>query len=285
LPIRAALLLGFITPAMAGPPYLSDDPEPTDYRHFEIYTFSNGTATRDGTTGEGGIDFNYGGAPNLQLTATLPAAYGFPVAGATMGGLGNVELAAKYRFLTQDSVGLDVGVFPRVFLPSASSNIGEQHASLLLPIWMQKDWGQWSAFGGGGCEINQGGGSQNFCLMGMVVTGRLPPHCKSDWRFSTRPPTCAAAKPRHPSAPACATTSMSTFSLGLSGTRYSEHRRNRSVQLVYVRSLHVLTGFFTRQLLLGRARGHIRLGRVRLGPPWPTLVRVADKRRTPLHVR
>jgi hypothetical protein len=173
LPIGAALLLGFITPAMAGPPYLSDDPEPTDYRHFEIYTFSNGTATRDGTTGEGGIDFNYGGAPNLQLTATLPAAYGFPAAGATMGGLGNIELAAKYRFLTQDSAGLDVAVFPRVFLPSASSNIGEQHASLLLPIWMQKDWGQWSAFGGGGCEINQGGGSQNFCLMGMVVTRQV----------------------------------------------------------------------------------------------------------------
>ncbi len=58
---------------MAGPPYLTDDPEPTDYQHFEIYTFSNGTATRDGSSGEGGIDFNYGGAPNLQLTATVPA--------------------------------------------------------------------------------------------------------------------------------------------------------------------------------------------------------------------
>ena len=58
---------------MAGPPYLTDDPEPTDYQHFEIYTFTEGTATRDGTSGEGGIDFNYGGAPNLQLTATVPA--------------------------------------------------------------------------------------------------------------------------------------------------------------------------------------------------------------------
>jgi hypothetical protein len=43
---------------MAGPPYKSDDPEPTDYKHFEIYTFSNETVTRDGTSGEAGIFTN-----------------------------------------------------------------------------------------------------------------------------------------------------------------------------------------------------------------------------------
>ena len=57
-------------PALAGPPYVSDDPEPTDYKHFEIYTFSNGTATRGDIAGASGIDFNYGAAPDLQLTVT-----------------------------------------------------------------------------------------------------------------------------------------------------------------------------------------------------------------------
>jgi len=38
---------------------------------------------------------------------------------------------------------------------------------------MEKDWGPWSAFGGGGCELNQGGDSQNFCLMGLVVTRQI----------------------------------------------------------------------------------------------------------------
>ncbi len=60
-----------------------------------------------------------------------------------------------------------------MFLPSASSNVGEQHASFLLPIWLQKDWGQWSVFGGGGCELNRGGDSQNFCLAGVVVTRQI----------------------------------------------------------------------------------------------------------------
>jgi hypothetical protein len=144
------MLALFTEPAIAGPPYVSDDPEPTDYKHFEIYTFSNGITTRGGTAGESGIDFNYGAAPDLQLTATVPSGFERPAGGGTTSGPGNIELAAKYRFLHQDGFGLDVSVFPRVFLPSGSNIIGDNHASLLLPIWIQKDWnGGWSAFGGG----------------------------------------------------------------------------------------------------------------------------------------
>jgi len=167
-----ALLLG-TSPALAGPPYLTDDPEPTDYKHFEIYNFTNGTATRADTSGEAGIDINYGGAPNLQLTATIPAAYSLPDGDPMVGGFGNVELAAKYRFLHQDSFGLDVSVFPRVFLPSPTRNLGNPAASLLLPVWVQKDWnGGWSAFGGGGCVVS-GRAAQDFCLTGGVVTYQL----------------------------------------------------------------------------------------------------------------
>jgi hypothetical protein len=173
--IGAVALLALASPAIAGPPYVSDDPQPTDYKHFEIYAFSTGTAKRDGMSGAAGIDFNYGAAPDLQLTATLPAGFDSPSSGRTRGGLSNVELAAKYRFLHQDSFGVDVAVFPRLFLPSASPNVGDNTASLLLPIWVQKDWsGGWSAFGGGGCVIS-GRTSQNFCLAGGVVTYQLLP--------------------------------------------------------------------------------------------------------------
>jgi hypothetical protein len=111
--------------SLAGPPFISDDPEPTDYKHYEIYAFNRGTATRDGTSGASGIDFNYGAAPNLQLTAVVPAGFDRPSGGATSIGLSNIELAAKYRFLRQDSFGLDVSIFPRVFLPSGSSAVGD----------------------------------------------------------------------------------------------------------------------------------------------------------------
>src|SRR3984885_10590711 len=82
--LAASLALALPTrSAVAGPPYISDDPEPTDYQHFEIYTFNLGTATRNGTTGQSGIDFNYGAAPDLQLTATLPEGFERAVGGGT----------------------------------------------------------------------------------------------------------------------------------------------------------------------------------------------------------
>jgi hypothetical protein len=161
--------------AFAGPPYFSDDPEPTDYRHFEIYLFDNGAVRRDGDGGTVGIDFNYGAAPDLQLTAVLPLGYDSPAGGGTATGLGNIELAAKYKILHQEGFGWDVAVFPRVFLPSGSPSIGARHASLLLPIWLGKDWGRWSTFGGGGCVINHGEDSQNFCLAGWALTRQVLP--------------------------------------------------------------------------------------------------------------
>lgn len=154
------------TAAWAGPPYLSDDPQPTDYGHFEIYTFGNGEWSNGVMGGETGIDFNYGGAPDLQLTAVAPLAYD----GQGHRGLGNIELAAKYRFLHQETDGWDISIFPRVFLPSASRNVGDQHAALLVPLWAQKDFGPWSLFGGGGCVLNRSGDDRNYCLAGAALT-------------------------------------------------------------------------------------------------------------------
>jgi hypothetical protein len=173
--IIVVALVALAHPALAGPPYVSDDPEPTDYKHFEIYTFTAGTATRGDIGGASGIDFNYGAAPDFQLTATLPIGFDNPAAGNASFGPSNIELAAKYRFLHQDSFGLDVSVFPRVFLPSPTKNVGNDSASLLLPVWVQKDWnGGWSAFGGGGCVIRPLA-AQDFCLTGGVVTYQLLP--------------------------------------------------------------------------------------------------------------
>jgi hypothetical protein len=176
------LALG-IRSAFAGPPYVADDPEPTDYQHFEIYTFNLGTTARGGTNGESGIDFNYGAAPNLQLTAVVPGGFNQPYGEGLAIGMSNVELAAKYRFLQQDSFGLDVSIFPRVFLPTVTNGVSENRTSLLLPIWVEKDWnGGWSAFGGGGCTVTDGRGL-NFCQAGAVLTYQVLPKLQFGTEF------------------------------------------------------------------------------------------------------
>lgn len=161
--------------ARAGPPYFTDDPVPTDERHFEIYGFADGLHNSGGTSSDLGIDFNYGGARDLQLTAVVPMNYEQPRGAGSSSGLGNIELAAKYRFLHQREAGWDVAVFPRVFLASASSNVGEHHASYQLPIWVGKDADPWSTFGGGGCVLNHGGTARNYCFAGWVLARQLLP--------------------------------------------------------------------------------------------------------------
>ena len=159
--------------ARAGPPYITDDPEPTEFQHYENYLFWIGTNTRDGSSGSAGLDLNYGGAPELQLTAVLPIAYQTSPGGGSAANLGNIELAAKYRFLHQADIGLDVAVFPRVFLPSGSARVGPRHGAFFLPLWVEHNWEDWTTFGGGGCEFNRGSGSKDFCLAGWAVTHQV----------------------------------------------------------------------------------------------------------------
>src|SRR6185295_9870089 len=90
-----------------------DDPDPTDTGHYEIYLFAAGTKTSDGLDGAAGLDLSYGAAPDLQLSLTLPVAFEDPRGGSFVSGVGNVELAAKYRILHQDTHGIDLSIFPR----------------------------------------------------------------------------------------------------------------------------------------------------------------------------
>lgn len=167
-----AAAAGICSPAFAGPPFLTDDPDPTPQGQYEIYIFAAAEHARDGEGGDVGVDFNYGGGPHLQLTATLPVSWERRDGGDNESGVGNIELAAKYQVLHQEEFGLNVAVFPRVFLPSAS-DIGDDHAAFLLPIWAGYAGDTWSTFGGGGCAINRGGGSRDYCEAGVAYTHRF----------------------------------------------------------------------------------------------------------------
>lgn len=171
--LLAALLAALATPALAGPPFVTDDPEPTDLGHWEIYNFVAGSHTPGVTAGEAGLDLNYGAAKDLQLTLVIPA--GWEDADRLRVGMGTVEAAAKLKVLHQreGSWRPDVAVFPRFFLPTAGARFGSERLGILLPVWVGKDVGKWSVFGGGGYEINPGPGSRDFWQTGLAVTRTL----------------------------------------------------------------------------------------------------------------
>lgn len=157
--------------ALAGPPYATDDPEPTDVGHVEIYSFAALEGAGGDRSAAAGLDLNYGPVEDLQLTATLPLGFDRPKgSGRWSGGVGDVELGAKYRFFRNDKHGQSLAVFPRVILPTARTGASSGRTRLLLPLWGQQDVGRWSLFGGGGYEINPGKGNRDFWQAGVAVT-------------------------------------------------------------------------------------------------------------------
>ncbi len=168
--LTALLVAAAAAPAFAGPPYLTDDPEPTDFDHWEIYTFTAIDGYRSDFDGDAGLDLNFGAAKDLQLTATVPLSFSNEEGDGWKAGRGNLELGVKYRFIDNEAHGFSAAVFPRAILPTASHSPGEK-TRLLLPLWAQQDLaGGSSIFGGGGYMINPGHGNRNFWQAAVAVT-------------------------------------------------------------------------------------------------------------------
>lgn len=167
------LLLASTRPASAGPPFLTDDPEPTETGHWEIYAPRADTSGRGGDFDGGlGAELNYGAAPDLQLTLGLPIGYTHGATGWRVG-RGDLEVSAKYQFYQSDAAGVSVAVFPGLSLPTAARGLGSGKVTALLPIWVQKDLGSWSIFGGGGYAINPGAGNRDYWTGGVAATRQV----------------------------------------------------------------------------------------------------------------
>ncbi|MFM6933088.1 MAG: transporter [Novosphingobium sp.] len=160
-------------PVLAGPPFLTDDPEPTETGHWEIYgPFVDFDGRGASVSGAAGAEINYGAAPDLQLTVGLPIAFEHDPAG-TKWGAGDLELSAKYRIVNDERHHLQVALFPGISLPTARNGMGAGKVTALLPVWIQKDAGKWSVFGGGGYAINPGAGNRNYWTGGVALSRQV----------------------------------------------------------------------------------------------------------------
>ncbi len=171
LAIVAALAL-FAAPSSAGPPFQTDDPEPVEYRHWEVYLATQWVRNPDGTSGTlPHVEVNYGAVPDMQLHAIVPMAYAKPSGEGSSYGLGDVELGVKYRFVHETESRPMVGVFPLLELPTGDQarNLGNGRAQLFLPLWVQKSFGPWTTYGGGGYWIHPGDGNKNWWYAGWLL--------------------------------------------------------------------------------------------------------------------
>jgi len=161
-----------IAQASAGPPYLTDDPVPTDTRNWEIYTGltydieANPNAQSVGTLAQF-AEFNYGALPNVQVSVSAERDV-HSQSGAGSMPTWQTTFGVKTRFISETDTRPQVA-----FYPSISSATDDHATTLELPLWMQKSRGPWTVFGGGGVAIERGPDAPTGTFFGAALNRDL----------------------------------------------------------------------------------------------------------------
>lgn len=168
----ALLALATSRAALAGPPFVTDDPLPTDYRNWEIYS-----GLLYGNDGMGNTaaslpfaEFNYGAMPNVQVSASFDI-HELDRGSAPLDGYGGTQFGIKTRFVQETSATPQISFYPSVTTPELRG----QHAVPFLPVWMQKSSGPWTAFGGGGLYLDSSPGMRNSTFVGGALERTISP--------------------------------------------------------------------------------------------------------------
>jgi hypothetical protein len=68
-----------------------------------------------------------------------------------------------------------VGAFPLIEVPTgdARRGLGAGYVQAFLPIWVQKDIGKWTTYGGGGYWINPGPGNRDYWFTGWLLQRQM----------------------------------------------------------------------------------------------------------------
>jgi hypothetical protein len=176
--VLAVTALVPMRPCLAGPPFLTDDPVPVEYGHWEINAFSMATFARGATAGLGpAVEVNYGGSPNVQMHVQAPLAFNASAGASPQWGGGDGEFGAKMRILNTEPADWwpQMAFYPLVDVPTgnAARGLGTGSVHAYLPLWLQKDFGPWTTYGGGGYWINPGAGNRNYWFSGWLLQRKI----------------------------------------------------------------------------------------------------------------
>ena len=158
--------------ALAGPPFMTDDPAPVDYKHSEFYVFSTYDKTNEGNDSAiPAFEFNYGAFPDAQLHVVVPFVRSAVNDGSSEFGIGDVEIGVKYRFVQETQTSPQIGIFPMAELPTGDSDkgLGNGKTWWRLPVWIQKSWGDWTTYGGVGYVSNSAEGQSDYSFAGWLL--------------------------------------------------------------------------------------------------------------------
>jgi hypothetical protein len=155
----------------AGPPYVTDDPEPPPPGGWEI----NVPFILERTSGSTEIDaplfdLNYG-LPNIQLKLEFPIKVLQEDNNGTVAGAGDSLLGVKWRFVNNQKSQLQLGIYPQLLVPTGdhARRLGEGRTAFVLPLLAQKSWDNWTVYGNIGYWWQGAHGARNYFYAGAVL--------------------------------------------------------------------------------------------------------------------
>ena len=172
----AVLVLLVSRSASAGPPFVTDDPEPIGHRHWELYVGSQTSHESRVWTGTAPhFEANYGVVPNVQLHVIAPLAFSSVSGEATHYGFGDMELGSKIRFIQEGASIPQIGTYPMLEAPTGSERrgLGSGTAQVFVPLWLQKSFGKWTTYGGPGFWIDAGNADRHWWYFGWEVQRKI----------------------------------------------------------------------------------------------------------------
>lgn len=157
--------------AHAGPPFVTEDPEPPPPGGWEInlpFIIERIPGTAEMETPL--FDFNFG-LPNIQLKLEIPIEVLQEEAGETEVGAGDMLLGVKWRFLNNESSQFQLAIYPQVLVPTGdhARRLGEGTPGFLLPLVAQKSWGKWTVYGNIGFWWQTASKSRKYLYAGAVL--------------------------------------------------------------------------------------------------------------------
>jgi hypothetical protein len=157
--------------AVAGPPFDTDDPDPTAYRSYEIYA---GMSThRDyfvSTSELPFLEINYGLMPNVQFSVHVGNAIATAPGNPRAHGLEDFEAGLKVRVVQESATSPQVALYPQVTFASGPAGVTAGHGTFFLPLWAQKTIGKVTVFGGGGFDFDRDASGPGDWQSGLAAT-------------------------------------------------------------------------------------------------------------------
>jgi Putative MetA-pathway of phenol degradation len=163
----------------AGPPFVTDDPEPPSPGGWEINVPFILERTQGETEMETPLfDLNYG-LPNIQLKLEIPIEVIRDDSSGTVAGIGDLLLGVKWRFFNNERSQVQFGIYPQLLVPIGdhAPGLGEGQTAFVLPLLAQKSWENWTLYGNVGLWWGSAPESREYFYAGAVlereITDRL----------------------------------------------------------------------------------------------------------------